>query len=793
MAGTADFLETSKAFRDVVKDLASNVCILGSLDQENADASDSKLQLLSCTCEQLLSLGTCSADIIASSMDGPKEIRSFAVLNMCWTTLLKLMLSVPQQQRSTCAESLCVDSALLSLLKYLSQDFQLLMTRREANRLQVVRFWLQHVTKIASGFPASAFHGFQAMADLASAFHECLPPLVDTSAATDAGSKLEKDVQDHVIGRFSRALVAALAGGLEESIEDVLNNLTLSSPAQSPESSPSTGESSMGGRLMLCCDLMLQASCMPPWLRLAFVRRIMPWAVQTCTVDHYHKALQLDGLLDAVRNAVLVLMLASSAAAAEDQDVESWQECQMQLLDIALKRNPLTSFLWAEIWALIVAASSQEAALDFITSMWQVLKKLATSSVIQNPATGGEGSVWSLAFVLGRALQACPDAVKKFVWDNALDESSLEDICSVAATSYLLRSCPLEPGCIGSWAVRAATAAAKIGKHCLRPSATTAEEDIKQPKRHCCWLLQCLVNIFRHPGCAAFNDADCVASLRTAKELAIDIIQADAGSVDVGLQLMAVEILSLCSQSGHGMGASIKPALTAAYTTSTAAAISWACMHMTSLTPPPADLYHRLLHEEHWALQHQAMESLVGFSRLADCGHFQTLVPGDVHTPGSDSAFIKLMNVYLKRKPALGSEHGAKSVVVTEGAALRRQDVEGWGTHVTALRKGMEGLLQALRRTASREGGSDCTIACGPVDVIPDSCQTMKAIGVSLDRLERNVSVLAAHRQSLDEATKCHVTSHMQGVLQELQTWVLRAKTLEAQLQRASGQEPSEM
>lgn len=65
-------------------------------------ASDCRLALLFDTCEMFLYLGTQSADIIGGSVDAPKELRSFAVLNLCWTSLLRLMLAVPQDQRETC-------------------------------------------------------------------------------------------------------------------------------------------------------------------------------------------------------------------------------------------------------------------------------------------------------------------------------------------------------------------------------------------------------------------------------------------------------------------------------------------------------------------------------------------------------------------------------------------------------------------------------------------------------------------------------------------------------------------
>lgn len=214
---------------------------------------------------------------------------------------------------------------------------------------------------------------------------------------------------------------------------------------------------------------------------------------------------------------------------------------------------------------------------------------------------------------------------------------------------------------------------------------------------------------------------------------------------------------------------------------------------MCSLSPQ--EIFHRLFHEEHWALQHQAMESLLAFSRFTEVADFRKLIPGDVYSPtqGSEHPFIQLMTSYMKRQVTGDSqvrEEGVAPSPSAEAMALKMSMCqEEWAE---SLCKTAEEALQALGQAGQRvaaDSDQQMNTAANKHSVgdCVDSSSAIRegldSIRHGLDRLQQIISVVAAHRESLDEAARqCH-TMQLVSLLQELRGCSSQMKILEAQIE----------
>jgi hypothetical protein len=93
------------------------------------------------------------ADIITqASAEMPKVLRSFAVLNLAWTSLGMLLTAIPQPWRPVLPDKALVAQVLQCALGWLQQELQQLASvHYDGNRLKVGRHpWQHHAQRCAS-------------------------------------------------------------------------------------------------------------------------------------------------------------------------------------------------------------------------------------------------------------------------------------------------------------------------------------------------------------------------------------------------------------------------------------------------------------------------------------------------------------------------------------------------------------------------------------------------------------------------------------------------------------------
>ncbi|KXZ51781.1 hypothetical protein GPECTOR_11g224 [Gonium pectorale] len=108
--------------------------------------------------EGLRHLGTTSAERI-NDPAVPREMRSFAGLNILWTGLSRVMTALPPEALQQLLSGSAVQSVLRSLLRYLAAEARALAASQHSDyetRLKVSRFWLQHAARVAQAHPCAA-------------------------------------------------------------------------------------------------------------------------------------------------------------------------------------------------------------------------------------------------------------------------------------------------------------------------------------------------------------------------------------------------------------------------------------------------------------------------------------------------------------------------------------------------------------------------------------------------------------------------------------------------------------
>ncbi|KAL3154413.1 hypothetical protein ABBQ32_013885 [Trebouxia sp. C0010 RCD-2024] len=175
LAGAEGWAPIASLFRGAVKD--SIMPLLCSLATE--DTSSGRHVILE-PYEQLVNIGRLSADIIAGKLQDSqaKELRSFALLNLTWSSIVRLLQVLATVPNQPCITTGFHVSRLLQLLiSYVRQQFDTVLEDKLLNQLKVVRFWAQHVIKLVSAFESVRHSIWSSLAALLAHIHAHMPPV----------------------------------------------------------------------------------------------------------------------------------------------------------------------------------------------------------------------------------------------------------------------------------------------------------------------------------------------------------------------------------------------------------------------------------------------------------------------------------------------------------------------------------------------------------------------------------------------------------------------------------------
>lgn len=106
----------------------------------------------------LTTLAVASASNVAApaSADMPSQLRSFSVLNTSWGSLIRLVSALPGSHRSAALSPQDMHRAVACGVEQLAGAVQQLSSQCDANRLRILKFWLQCVVKLVCARPQTA-------------------------------------------------------------------------------------------------------------------------------------------------------------------------------------------------------------------------------------------------------------------------------------------------------------------------------------------------------------------------------------------------------------------------------------------------------------------------------------------------------------------------------------------------------------------------------------------------------------------------------------------------------------
>ncbi|KAL0056139.1 hypothetical protein WJX82_008033 [Trebouxia sp. C0006] len=306
MAGSELFATVATAMRTAMK--SSIIPLLCSLAAKGTLATG--MAVLE-PFERLVTIGRSSADIIAGRLQDSqaKELRSFAVLNLAWSSIIRLLLvlaNLPEQPQL--AQSFRVAHLLQLLIGYVGHDFDILMEQQDINQLKVVRFWAQHLTRLATAFTAVSQTVWSPLAAMTAHMHNHMPLVRDADG--EAMQNTCQEVQQHVLSKLGNLTAVCL-----------------------PDCGPGRG--------------------MPPWIHALCCQ------ATTTTSDGSLATQSLEAVPMAGKLAILVFM---AACCRNRESGGAWQQCELFLFRQAMMPNPLRLHLLAEVWCGVIRQSSPDLA-----------------------------------------------------------------------------------------------------------------------------------------------------------------------------------------------------------------------------------------------------------------------------------------------------------------------------------------------------------------------------------------------------------------------------------------------
>ncbi|KAL0040752.1 hypothetical protein WJX79_004303 [Trebouxia sp. C0005] len=595
MAGSELFATVATATRTAIKD--SIIPLLCSLVAKGTFATG--MAVLE-PYERLVTIGSSSADIIAGRLQvsQAKELRSFAVLNLAWSSIIRLLLvlaNLPEQPRI--AQSFQVAHLLQLLIGYVGHDFDILMEQQDLNQLKVVRFWAQHLTRLATAFTAVSQTGWSPVAAMTAHMHNHMPLIRDADG--EAMQNTCQEVQQHVLSKLGNLAAVCLPDcGPGRGMPPWIHALCCQATTPASEGSPASQSLEaipMAGKLVTALGILQHGACKHLYVR----------------------ALTCAPLRAAIAQAVMVFM---AACCRNRETGGAWQQCELFLFRQAMMPTPLRLHLLAEVWCAVVRQSSPGLAESHV----QALHKL----------------VMSVAHCCD-AYQPTGDA-KLEPADQHMASHALQQLTQL--TAHLLQAMPLHPrqhlaqtllwAAQGSCGVTAGTAAAVAAT--LRVLQLTSSAS--QPALPAEASRQVLQDTNR-----AVDQSDKGASgvLLTCMAEAVGLQQIIAEQADCTETRQSFQMTIELIGKHDSKAAPYVAALAASY---------------AEAQSPPVQLFHIILEERHWALQHEAMESLLLYVRSPKSGDFKQVLPKSLYNPetagGGASPFIAMLKEYMQRSPA---------------------------------------------------------------------------------------------------------------------------------------------
>ncbi|DBA67335.1 TPA: hypothetical protein ACH3X2_001632 [Trebouxia sp. C0005] len=655
MAGSELFATVATATRTAIKD--SIIPLLCSLVAKGTFATG--MAVLE-PYERLVTIGSSSADIIAGRLQvsQAKELRSFAVLNLAWSSIIRLLLvlaNLPEQPRI--AQSFQVAHLLQLLIGYVGHDFDILMEQQDLNQLKVVRFWAQHLTRLATAFTAVSQTVWSPVAAMTAHMHNHMPLIRDADG--EAMQNTCQEVQQHVLSKLGNLAAVCLPDcGPGRGMPPWIHALCCQATTPASEGSPASQSLEaipMAGKLVTALGILQHGGLLTAPAQLTCAEHLLPLVMTGACKHLYVRALTCAPLRAAIAQAVMVFM---AACCRNRETGGAWQQCELFLFRQAMMPTPLRLHLLAEVWCAVVRQSSPGLAESHVQALHKLVMSVAhccdayqpTGDAKLEPADQHMAShaLQQLTQLTAHLLQAMPLHPRQHLAQTLL--WAAQGSCGVTAGTAAAVAATLRVLQLTSSASQPALPA-EASRQVLQDTNRAVDQSDKGASGV---LLTCMAEAVGLQQIIA-EQADCTET-RQSFQMTIELI----GKVESGdtWSAPALHLLYLLRHMLHaGHLSRVLPALLRLQHDSKAAPyVAALAASYAEAQSPPVQLFHIILEERHWALQHEAMESLLLYVRSPKSGDFKQVLPKSLYNPetagGGASPFIAMLKEYMQRSPA---------------------------------------------------------------------------------------------------------------------------------------------
>ncbi|DBB03902.1 TPA: hypothetical protein ACH3X1_012988 [Trebouxia sp. C0004] len=679
MAGSELFATLAAGMRTVIKD--SIMPLLCSFLAKGTLATG--MAILE-PYERLVTIGKSSADIIAGRLQDSqaKELRSFAVLNLAWSSIIRLLLvlaNLPEQ--SQLAQSFQVAHLLKLLIGYVGHDFDIVMEQQDLNQLKVVRFWAQHLKRLATAFTAVSQTVWSPLAAMTAHMHNHMPLVRDADGETMQSTCQE--MQQHVLSKLGNLAAVCLPDcgpvrGMPPWVDALCRQATTTG-SEGSLATQSLAAVPMAGKLVTALDIIRHGSLMTAPAQLTCAEHLLPLVMTGACKHLYARALTCPPIRAAVAQAILVFMAA--CCRNRESGGAAWQQCELFLFRQAMMPNPLRLHLLAEVWCTIIRQSSLDLAKRHVQALHKLVMSMAhccdvyqpTGDVKSDPGDQHMAShtLQQLTQLTARLLQAMPPHACQHLAHALL--SAAQGSCGVTADTAAAVAATLHVVQLTSSSSQPAVPA-EASRQVLQQINTAAGQSDKGASGV---LLTCMAEAVGLQQIIS-EQADC-SETRQSFQMTLDLIgKAESGDTWGAPALHLLYLLRHMLHAEH-LSHMLPALLRLQHNAQAAPYVAALAACYAEAQAPPVQLFHIILEERHWALQHEAMESLLLYVRSPKSGDFKQVLPKSLYNPetaeGRASPFIATLKEYMQRRAVAAtavSAHDYSQIEERSHAACQR-------------------------------------------------------------------------------------------------------------------------
>ncbi|KAK9860347.1 hypothetical protein WJX84_007585 [Apatococcus fuscideae] len=535
--------------------------------------------------------------------EGPDELRSYPLLNCTWVTCMKMLTSEPEKMCSLVLQTDESKQSLLScLLDSIQQEYSLCRSDPSDQHIQVMKFWLQHLHRLASALPHVALQNWEVFLQRASSWLQDIHQLCCNGH--DIANDIHVKLQSLLATRLSIVCNLSMSAAGDHELQALFSLLDGQQP---PE-------------LLLVAEMLARPGLISgAKFKQMAAEQLLPklFAQAQEALHDFPAGLQCSCITRVHSAAVAFLANCCSAGCG-------WQEGQVALFKLALNPDPLVQQLLSFAWGGILRRSDDSLARAHLSALYSVLCGVLRLEAAQDAYERPSATVEQLAALLAGLCLSASSIPRRCLQQIFWQVASSPATASPADPALAAISCRLLRLSQGRQADRQdmQRRADLLQETLLQATAHPASPQLLQILVKAEELVLCLQAASPHKMVdmpMTMNSLlECLASLG-------DHTQRDACQA----QALKIILRLLASTDDNTWLSPVLPIIQEhqlwnTKATTTVASLLGVC---AGIEPRPQAIFHATLTVPTWPVKHAAMQGFLHFMRAPGSTSFQTMLP----------------------------------------------------------------------------------------------------------------------------------------------------------------------